>query len=183
MRVLNFWAFLLLLVAVNFLYNLYGPSGYSYESIGYAGILGVATGVTFVSLLIGAILWTPLRFFKGSEGAPGVRDFSLKSAYFISAVFVAIGYLTSPSDEMLSQRDREEFFQEASQGCFQYNMSIQGEAGLSTEEIQAFCECYGRVLSQDITHQEASELFEAGNISESLERKILAANAWCDEGY
>jgi len=128
-------------------------------------LFGEATGTIMGGLILGLVIWAPVRIFKGHESTPDIRTFTLYAAV-ISVTIITLAKFTE--NTTLSNNQRHEFATGSKKTCFSSQRKAKENSELTDMQLNEFCECFSSSISKAVTKSEMADLRATKIIPESL---------------
>jgi hypothetical protein len=151
------------------------------------GIIGGGVGTYVVAGLLPMIAWAIMRFRAAKAAGPFIA-WALLGAVLM--VLSAKGTFYDRNEELnrsasniasLSGADYYTFVRTTQQSCgvAQRKNQINRAAGITDEQIAAYCQCYATAMAKEVTADEIGYMARNGKPSESLREKADRLSPTC----
>ncbi len=139
-------------------------------------LLGSGIGGVAGALILGIIVWLPLRIIRGAKNAPDPLKVSLYTAAISVSAFIVFGLVVSPT---MTEREREDFISGVQHTCFSTQRSSAVNAALTDAQLREYCSCVALSLSKRITKKEIRYHEANKSVSPSAQGKMNEAAEDC----
>lgn len=140
--------------------------------------LGGVAGKIGGGVVLGLIIWAPLRLIRGSERAPDARKVVLyTTAILVMVIYAHRVWFGTP----LYETDRSEFMVGVEKTCFPTQRAASENSALTDDRLRQYCSCVGSRLSTEVTEEEIKWAAANGSFPGSLQEKAQRVAQYCGE--